>query len=185
MAQVLASSTARPVVAAPSRATIQRPAARSANVPARAVSISNGSKDSQMMVWSPINNKFFETFSYLPPLSENEIARQVDYIVNNGFIPSLEFAESDQAYADTSMTMLGQPGYYDNRYWTMWKLPMFGCNDPSQVLGEIKNCTQCFPNAYIRLVAFDNVRQVQCAGFLVHRPRGANDYLDPDQRSVN
>lgn len=23
------------------------------------------------------------------------------------------------------------------RYWTMWKLPMFGCNDPGQVLGEV------------------------------------------------
>jgi len=24
-------------------------------------------------------------------------------------------------------------GYYDNRYWTMYKLPMFGCTDASQV----------------------------------------------------
>lgn len=23
--------------------------------------------------------------------------------------------------------------YFDNRYWTMWKLPMFGCTDPIQV----------------------------------------------------
>lgn len=23
--------------------------------------------------------------------------------------------------------------YFDNRYWTMWKLPMFGCTDPVQV----------------------------------------------------
>jgi hypothetical protein len=28
--------------------------------------------------------------------------------------------------------------YYDNRYWTMWKLPMFGCTDPSQVGGAPK-----------------------------------------------
>lgn len=62
------------------------------------------------------SNKFFETFSYLPPLSENEIAKQVDYIVNNGFIPSLEFAEAEQAYAGTEITRLSQPGYYDNRY---------------------------------------------------------------------
>lgn len=61
------------------------------------------------------SNKFFETFSYLPPLSENEIAKQVDYIVNNGFIPSLEFAEAEQAYAGTEITRLSQPGYYDNR----------------------------------------------------------------------
>lgn len=42
----------------------------------------------------------------------------------------------------------------------MWKLPMFGCTDPSQVLGEIRACESAFPNAYIRIVAFDNVRQV-------------------------
>lgn len=35
-------------------------------------------------VWTPIDNKFFETFSFLPPLSDEEIAKQVDYIVNNG-----------------------------------------------------------------------------------------------------
>ena len=40
----------------------------------------------------------------------------------------------------------------------MYKLPMFGCSDPSQVLTEIKNCTESFPDAYIRLVAFDQVR---------------------------
>lgn len=43
----------------------------------------------------------------------------------------------------------------------MWKLPMFGCTDPSQVLKEIRACEEAFPNAYIRIVAFDNVRQVR------------------------
>ena len=27
----------------------------------------------------------FETFSFLPPLTDAEISRQVDYIVNNGW----------------------------------------------------------------------------------------------------
>merc|ERR1711920_463684 len=32
--------------------------------------VSNGTekKTSAMMVWTPVNNKFFETFSFLPPL---------------------------------------------------------------------------------------------------------------------
>ena len=42
----------------------------------------------------------------------------------------------------------------------MYKLPMFGCSDPSQVLTEIKNCTESFPDAYIRLVAFDQVNSL-------------------------
>ena len=32
----------------------------------------------------------------------------------------------------------------------MWKLPMFGCTDSSQVLKEITNCTKAFPGSYIR-----------------------------------
>ena len=36
------------------------------------------------------------------------------------------------------------------RYWSMYKLPMFGCSDPQQVLTEIGNATKTFPNAYIR-----------------------------------
>ena len=32
----------------------------------------------------------------------------------------------------------------------MYKLPMFGCSDPSQVLAEIANATKTFPDAYIR-----------------------------------
>ncbi|KAL4436120.1 hypothetical protein ABPG77_005568 [Micractinium sp. CCAP 211/92] len=151
--------------------------------------VSNGSiqKTTAMQVWTPINNKMFETFSYLPPLTDAEISRQVDYIVNNGWTPCLEFAESASAYASNencirmnNTTCL----YYDNRYWTMWKLPMFGCTDGHQVLAEVTNCRRAFPDAYIRLVGFDPVRQVQVAGFLVHRPANARDYQGPATRSV-
>jgi len=174
------------VPAAPTKASLQRPAARSASFSSRVVS--NGCKVRQMQVWTPVNNKFFETFSYLPPMKDDEISRQVDYMVNNGYIPCLEFAEPDQAYTASHTCIrfgTGEPGYYDNRYWTMWKLPMFGCNDPSQVLTEIRNCEGTFPNAYIRLVAFDQVRQVQISGFLVHRPPGASEFAAPEKRSVS
>lgn len=74
--------------------------------------------------------------------------------------------------------------YQDNRYWTMWKLPMFGCRDPMQVLREIVACTKAFPDAYVRLVAFDNVKQVQIMGFLVQRPKTAKDWQPVNKRSV-
>jgi ribulose-bisphosphate carboxylase small chain len=44
----------------------------------------------------------FETFSYLPPLSDDQIARQVDYIVNNGWTPCLEFSEPELAYVSSA-----------------------------------------------------------------------------------
>lgn len=62
------------------------------------------------------------------------------------------------------------PGYYDGRYWTLWKLPMFGCNDPSQVLNEIQECKKAHPNAYIRCLAFDNTKQCQCMAFIIQKP---------------
>jgi len=141
-----------------------------------------------MMVWQPINNKMFETFSYLPPLSDDEIAEQVDYIIDNGFVPCLEFSPADIAYTGSENTIrMGAitPNYFDNRYWTMWKLPMFGCTDADQVLKEINNCTKAFPECYVRLVAFDNTKQVQIMGFLVQRPKNARDWKAPEGRSVS
>jgi ribulose-bisphosphate carboxylase small chain len=46
----------------------------------------------------------FETFSYLPPLSDDQIARQVDYIVNNSWTPCLEFSEAEHAYVQSTST---------------------------------------------------------------------------------
>jgi len=188
MTASLIAPTAVVAKAAPSKASLARlsaPAAPSFAMKTR----SNGVATRAMLVWTPINNKFFETFSYLPPLSDGEISKQVDYIVNNGFIPSLEFAQPYEAYVSSeSCIRFGGTGvssnYADNRYWTMYKLPMFGCTDPSQVLTEIANCTKSFPDAYIRLVAFDQVRQVQCAGFLVHRPPNASEFTAPEKRSI-
>eukprot|EP00890_Picochlorum_soloecismus_P003686 jgi/Picsp_1/4318/NSC_01826-R1_ribulose bisphosphate small subunit precursor len=112
---------------------------------------------------------------------------QVDYIVRNGWTPCLEFSEPETAYVGSANTeRMGNctSGYQDNRYWTMWKLPMFGCQDGAQVLGEINACTKAFPDAYIRLVAFDAVRQVQITGFLVHRPASATEHREPSKRSI-
>ncbi len=47
----------------------------------------------------------FETFSYLPPLTSDQIARQVDYIVGNGWVPCLEFSDASQAYVSSPSTV--------------------------------------------------------------------------------
>merc|ERR1712216_635287 len=98
-----------------------------------------------MTVWQPHGNKFFETFSFLPPLSDQEVARQVQYLLNNGWTPCIEFESASKAYADThgwsGLDSSVTAGYYDNRYWVMWKLPMYGCTNPDEVLQEIRACT--------------------------------------------
>jgi len=98
---------------------------------------------------------------------------------------SQEFSNEGYVTNDSVVRLSGvAANYYDNRYWTMWKLPMFGCTDSSQVLREIEAATKAFPDAYIRMAAFDAVRQVQVASMLVHRPAAATDYRKPDQRQV-
>ncbi|KAF9588036.1 hypothetical protein IFM89_007211 [Coptis chinensis] len=62
------------------------------------------------------------------------------------------------------------PRYYDGRYWTMWKLPMFGCTDASQVLAELEEAKKAYPNAFVKIIRFDNKRQVQCISFIAYKP---------------
>jgi len=62
------------------------------------------------------------------------------------------------------------PGYYDGRYWTMWKLPMFGCTDAIQVVKELDACKAEYGDAFIRIIGFDNNRQVQCVSFIAYKP---------------
>ncbi|KAI4344419.1 hypothetical protein L6164_011648 [Bauhinia variegata] len=128
--------------------------------------VSNGSKIHCMMTWNPINNKKFETFSYLPPLSDDNIAKEIDYMLKKGWIPCLEFDDVGFIHRENSQ----MPGYYDGRYWTLWKLPMFGCTDSSQVLNEIHECKKAYPNAYIRCLAFDNHRHMQSMAFVIQKP---------------
>merc|ERR1712054_151994 len=126
----------------------------------------NTIKTSRMMqAYSPYNGKKFETLSYLPQLSNDDIRKQIDYMIRNNWAPALEFSDDGDVYLNTRMG----PGYYDNRYWSLYKLPMFGCTDPSEVIREIESCKREFPNAKVRVIAFDSKRQVQTAGFIVRK----------------
>ena len=128
----------------------------------------------------------FETFSFLPPLSDAEMAKQVQYLLNNGWTPCIEFEDGEHAYADghgwSGLDSSINSGYYDNRYWVMWKLPMYGCTNPEEVIAEIKMCTKVFPDCFVRVAGFDNIKQVQCASFLAHRPPSDNSACAVDKR---
>merc|ERR1711871_1565973 len=89
-----------------------------------------------MQVLKP--EKRYECLSYLPPPSDDEISRQIDYLVGNGWAPCIEFASQEEA--DTNQLFFAGPALYENRYWTMGKLPMFGCQSGDEVLAEIQNC---------------------------------------------
>ncbi|MFN3361676.1 MAG: ribulose bisphosphate carboxylase small subunit [Pseudanabaenaceae cyanobacterium] len=97
----------------------------------------------------------YETLSYLPPMSDVQIAKQIQYILDQGYFPCIEFNET------------AEPTDY---YWTMWKLPMFNATSAQEVLSEVQACRSTYPNCFIRVIGFDNIKQCQVAMFIVHRP---------------
>ncbi|KAI3451765.1 hypothetical protein Pfo_008430 [Paulownia fortunei] len=94
---------------------------------------------------------------------------EIDYLLRLKLIPCIEF-ELEHGFVYRQHH--NSPGYYDGRYWTMWKLPMFGCTDSAQVLVELEEAKKAYPNGFIRIIGFDNVRQVQCISFIAYKPPG-------------
>ncbi|CAN6851555.1 hypothetical protein Bca4012_049505 [Brassica carinata] len=123
-------------------------------------------------VWPPVGKQKFETLSYLPDLTDVEIAKEVDYLIRNKWTPCIEF-ELEHTFVYREHGNI--PGYYGGRYWTMWKLPLFGCTDSSQVLKEVQECKKEYPNAFIRIIGFDNNRQAQCISFIAFKPLSFGD----------
>ena len=97
----------------------------------------------------------YETLSYLPPLSDAQMAKQIQYILDKGYIAAIEFNDNPR------------PEEY---YWTMWKLPLFKANNVQEVLDELRACRSEYGDNYIRIVGFDNVKQCQVMSFIVHKP---------------
>lgn len=101
-------------------------------------------------------SKRFETFSYLPQMSEAEIRKQIEYIVQKGWNPAIEHCEPENAKL---------------HYWYMWKLPMFGETDVDKIWAEVEACKRSNPNHLIKLIGHDNIRQTQGTALLVYRPK--------------
>ncbi|VAH25465.1 unnamed protein product [Triticum turgidum subsp. durum] len=99
------------------------------------------------------------------------LLKQVDYLIRSKWVPCLEFSKVGFVFREHNSS----PGYYDGRYWTMWKLPMFGCTDATQVLNEVEEVKKEYPDAYVRVIGFDNLRQVQCVSFIAFRPPGCEE----------
>ncbi|CAL9180067.1 unnamed protein product [Musa hybrid cultivar] len=128
----------------------------------------NGGRVQCMKVWPIEGKKKFETLSYLPTLVDEALVKQIEYLLRSKWIPCLEFSHEGFVGRENHRS----PGYYDGRYWTMWKLPMFGCTDAVQVVKEVEECKKEYPKAFIRIIGFDNNRQVQCISFIAFKPPG-------------
>jgi ribulose-bisphosphate carboxylase small chain len=81
------------------------------------------------------------TFSYLPDLTDEQIRKQVEYCMQQGWAVNLEFTDDPHPR---------------NTYWEMWGLPMFDLNDAAAAMYELAECRKVHKGSkYIRLSAFD------------------------------
>merc|ERR1712146_364018 len=79
-----------------SRKTCIARKANSRRVAMRAVR--NGSRVCMMQTYGFM--KKFECLSYLPPLSDEDVAKQIQYLLNQGWSPCIEFAAPEASEAD-------------------------------------------------------------------------------------
>jgi len=98
------------------------------------------------------------TFSFLPDLTDQQIAKQVEYALGQGWAVSIEHTDDPHPR---------------NTYWEMWGLPMFDLKDAAGLLTELKECRKVFPDRYIKVNAFDSTLgfETMRMSFIVDRPQ--------------
>lgn len=109
------------------------------------------------MMTNPGNILTQGQFSFLPPLTDNQISTQLKYALKNGWAIGIEYTDDPHPR---------------NTYWEMFGNPMFDLKDPAGILMEINSCRKTFPNHYIRVTAFNSTRGVESPtmSYIVNRP---------------
>jgi ribulose-bisphosphate carboxylase small chain len=109
------------------------------------------------MMTNPVQRITQGQFSYLPELTDAEIAMQIEYGLKKGYAWSVEYTDDPHPR---------------NTYWEMFGMPMFDLHDAAGVMLELNNCRKTFPQHYIRMMAFDSTRGVETIvmSFIVNRP---------------
>jgi len=99
------------------------------------------------------------TFSFLPDLTDEQLAAQVAYSLDNGWAIMVEHTDDPHPR---------------NAYWEMWDQPLFDL-DPSeadQAIKQVADARKAFPQRYIKIVAYDRSlgRQTSALSIIVNRP---------------
>jgi ribulose-bisphosphate carboxylase small chain len=96
-------------------------------------------------------------FSFLPDLTDADIAKQVEYALEKGWAVAVEYTTDPHPR---------------NTYWTMWGNPMFDLKDPAGVMMEITACRREHGGKYIRVLAFDSKKGWESIrmNFMINRP---------------
>jgi ribulose-bisphosphate carboxylase small chain len=99
------------------------------------------------------------TFSFLPDLTDEQIAAQIRYALRHEWAISVEYTDDPHPR---------------NPFWEMWGHPQFdlGEDDVEQALREVRACREAFPEHYVKVTAYDPsyTRQTTALSFIVNRP---------------
>jgi len=97
------------------------------------------------------------TFSFLPDLTDAQIARQVEYAIGRGWALAVESTDDPHPR---------------NVYWDMWAPPMFDPPDAAHVLAQVAACRAANPDRYVKVNAFDATSGWETVrlSFMVQRP---------------
>lgn len=99
------------------------------------------------------------TFSFLPDLTDEQIKKQIQYCLDQGWAVNIEFTDDPHPR---------------NTFWEMWDLPMFDLRDAAGIFLELTKCRAVRAGThYIRLTAFDNGHGWESVklSFIVDRPK--------------
>ena len=99
------------------------------------------------------------TFSFLPDLTDDQIAAQLRYALRNHWAIMVEHTDDPHPR---------------NSLWEMWGLPMFDLTtgQADVLLREVRACREAHPDSYVKLIAYDATRgrQTTALSFIVGRP---------------
>lgn len=103
-------------------------------------------------------------FSFLPDLTDDQIYRQVQYCLSNGWAVNIEFTDDPHPR---------------NTFWEMWGLPMFDLADAAGVMMELAECRKVYGDRYIRLSGFDASHGWESVriSFIVNRPVRETEFV--------
>jgi len=103
-------------------------------------------------------------FSYLPDLTDEQIAKQIQYALDHDWPISIEYTDDPHPR---------------NSYWELHALPMFDRKDAAGIMGDLKAAIAEHPNEYVKVTAYDARlgRQTTALSFIVHRPANEDGFM--------
>ncbi len=94
------------------------------------------------------------TFSFLPDLTDEQIAKQLQYCIEKGWAVNIEFTDDPHPR---------------NTYWEMWGFPMFDIKDAAAAMTELTACRKVYGDRYIRISASELEPRMGIHQAFVHR----------------